>query len=66
MGIEFLQEADDLFVFAILPDGWKKQATDHDMHSELIDDKGVVRARIFYKAAFYDRSASITPVKAAD
>ena len=50
---------DPLFCEAVLPKGWKKRATDHDMWSELVDDKGVVRASIFYKAAFYDRKAFI-------
>ena len=59
MGIEFKEDADDLFVNVILPCGWKKQATNHSMWSGLFDDKGRKRAAIFYKAAFYDRSAHI-------
>ena len=51
---------DPLFCRATLPDGWSKRPTDHAMWSELVDDKGVVRAMIFYKAAFYDRSAHMT------
>lgn len=50
---------DPLFCDATLPAGWKKQATDHSMHSQLVDDKGRVRARIFYKAAYYDRRADM-------
>lgn len=50
---------DPLFCDAILPTGWKKQATDHSMHSEVVDAKGRVRAEIFYKAAYYDRRASM-------
>ena len=46
-----------------MPNGWKKQATDHSMWSELIDDKGKVRATIFYKAAFYDQRAFLNLVK---
>lgn len=53
---------DEIFRQAQLPEGWKKQPTDHAMWSHLVDDKGRVRARIFYKAAFYDRSAFIRPV----
>ena len=60
MGIKFGDDVDDIFVTAYLPDGWKKQATDHSMWSDLLDDKGRVRASIFYKAAFYDRSAHIS------
>lgn len=59
MGIKFGADADDLFVSVTLPPGWKKHATDHSMHSELLDDKGRKRASIFYKAAFYDRNADM-------
>lgn len=57
MGIVFGNDADDLFVNVTLPAGWKKVATDHSMWSELKDEKDRKRAMIFYKAAFYDRSA---------
>ncbi len=50
-------QGDDLFREVTLPKGWVKRATDHSMWSELVDDKGTVRAMIFYKAAFYDRCA---------
>lgn len=53
---------DEMFTNVTLPAGWTKRPTDHSMWSDLVDDKGRVRARIFYKAAFYDRSARITPV----
>lgn len=59
MGIVFGKDEDDLFIAATLPAGWKKEATDHSMWSKLIDDKDRERASIFYKAAFYDRSAHI-------
>lgn len=59
MGIQFHDNADDLFVYVTLPNGWKKEATDHSMWSRLVDDKGRERASMFYKAAFYDRSAHI-------
>lgn len=52
---------DPLFTVVELPKGWVKKGTDHDMHSELLDDKDRTRAGIFYKAAFYDRRASISP-----
>ena len=48
---------DPLFVRVTLPDGWEKRATDQSMWSDLVDGSGKVRAAIFYKAAFYDRSA---------
>lgn len=61
-GIKFGEplENNPLFCNAVLPKGWKKEASDHDMWSYLVDDKGKRRASIFYKAAFYDRSAHIS------
>lgn len=56
-GIKFGEQINDLFVAATLPEGWSKRATDHSMHTELLDEKGRVRATIFYKASVYDRSA---------
>jgi len=56
-GFTFGTQADDLFVNVRFPPGWTKKATDHSMWSELRDAKGRKRAGIFYKAAFYDRSA---------
>jgi hypothetical protein len=63
-GVEFggLVTGDDLFVYAKLPEGWKRQGTSHDMHSDLLDEKGRKRAGIFYKAAFYDRRANLSIV----
>lgn len=60
MGIVFGEDADDLFRYVQLPDGWRKEPTDHSMHSHLLDEKGRKRASIFYKAAFYDRSANLS------
>ena len=62
MGIVFGEDADDLFVNVRLPAGWKKVPTSHSMWSKLVDEQGRERAAIFYKAAFYDRSAHITLV----
>ena len=59
IGFKFGNDVDDLFVECELPKGWTKRATDHAMHSELLDDKGRRRAWIFYKAAFYDRVANM-------
>ena len=53
---------DDLFVEATLPAGWQKQPTDHSMWSKILDDQGRERFSVFYKAAFYDRSAFLSPV----
>jgi hypothetical protein len=59
LGVKFGEDHDDLFVKVTLPAGWTKKATDHSMHSDLLDDKGRKRASIFYKAAFYDRRADM-------
>lgn len=53
------KDDDELFVTVILPDGWRKEATDHSMWNNLVDNKGYIRASFFYKAAFYDRDAFI-------
>jgi hypothetical protein len=53
-------EDDPLFQYVVLPSGWKKVPTDHSMWSDLVDDKGRVRAKLFYKAAHYDRRADIS------
>lgn len=62
-GVKFLGqvEGDDMFQYVEFPQGWKKVGQpDHSMWSNLVDDKGRVRATIFYKAAFYDRSAQMS------
>ncbi len=51
---------DDMFRFATLPPGWKKVVTDHSMWSKIVDETGKERCSIFYKAAFYDRSAHLS------
>ena len=52
-------EGDPLFTNVTLPEGWRKVATDHSMHSDLVDADGKKRASIFYKAAHYDRRADM-------
>ena len=49
-GVEILGpvEGEEDFCHARLPDGWKKVATNHPFYSDLIDDKGRVRASMFY------------------
>jgi hypothetical protein len=59
MGIHIIDEADDLFWNVELPDGWHIEATDHHMWNDLFDNKDRKRAKIFYKAAFYDRESFI-------
>jgi len=56
---------DELFRPATLPAGWNRQGSDHAMWSHIVDQLGRKRVAIFYKAAFYDRSADMyleTPV----
>lgn len=61
LGFEFADPPDDdIFVKVKFPDGWTKKPTGHSMWSDLLDDQGRVRASMFYKAAFYDRSAHAT------
>ena len=61
-GVKFLGvvEGDDLFQYVELPTGWKRVAANGaDYWSYLVDDRGRTRARIFYKAAVYDRRAAM-------
>lgn len=48
---------DALFVRCTFPEGWRREGSDHAMWSYVVDDRGLRRVAIFYKAAFYDRSA---------
>lgn len=48
---------DPMFRPAALPAGWKRKGSDHSMWSYVVDEHGRERVAIFYKAAFYDRSA---------
>lgn len=48
---------DSMFRPATLPAGWRKEGSDHSMWSYIVDELGRRRVAIFYKAAFYDRSA---------
>lgn len=52
-------EGDPLFVEATLPEGWSKQAGHGSMGSYVVDERGVRRVSVFYKAAFYDRRADM-------
>lgn len=54
---------DQLFCHCTLPDGWTKAPTDHSLWSSLVDARGLIRASIFYKAAFYDRDAFFNSVR---
>jgi hypothetical protein len=63
VGFKFGNEVDELFLTASLPSGWKRVATDHSMHSTIVDEQGFERVSIFYKAAFYDRRADASLVR---
>jgi hypothetical protein len=51
---------DRLFRTATLPAGWKREASEHAMWSYIVDEHGRRRVSIFYKAAYYDRSAHMS------
>ena len=48
---------DSVLCEATMPEGWSMRATSHSMWNEIIDENGMKRGSMFYKAAFYDRSA---------
>ncbi|HEY9395862.1 MAG TPA: hypothetical protein VIP58_17045 [Nocardioides sp.] len=50
---------DDLFREATLPPGWTRKGTEHAMHTDVLDERGIARVGVFYKAAFYDRRADM-------
>lgn len=49
----------EIFRPAVMPEGWRFVQTDHGMWSDLVDGAGFVRGSMFYKSAFYDRSAHL-------
>lgn len=55
-----LVEGDPIFRHATLPAGWSRAATGHSMWSDINDERGIARVKVFYKAAFYDRSAHMS------
>ena len=57
LGFAFGAEVDGLFVAVTPPAGWNLRATDHAMWSDILDACDRKRGAVFYKAAFYDRSA---------
>lgn len=59
LGFVFGRDVDDVFVECEPPAGWSKVPTDHSMWSRLVDAGGTTQAMIFYKAAFYDRCATL-------
>ena len=61
-GITLRDGADAMFFDASLPKGWSIVPSDHAMWSYIVDGAGANRFQIFYKAAFYDRSARMSVV----
>ncbi len=62
VGVRILDDKigdDPLFCEVELPAGWGRRPTDHPLHTDLVDERGRTRGRIFYKAASYDRRADI-------
>lgn len=59
LGFTFAEggQRDRLFRSATLPEGWKREGSDHAMWSYIVDGLGRRRVSVFYKAAFYDRDA---------
>lgn len=57
LGFEFGGVVEGIFLGAKFPPGWSKKPTGHSMWTDLVDGQGRKRGGIFYKAAFYDRSA---------
>jgi len=53
-------DGDPMFRRATLPAGWEREGSDHSMWSYIVDQLGRRRCGVFYKAAFYDRSAHIS------
>jgi hypothetical protein len=51
--------SDPMFRPATLPEGWRKEGSDHAMWSYVVDELGRRRVAVFYKAAFYDRHADM-------
>ena len=58
-GVEKGEPLDKLFCLVKLPTGWSKVAGIEPRSSTLRDDRDLVRATIFYKAAFYDPKADL-------
>ena len=59
-------DGDPLFREATLPAGWRREGTEHAMHTVIVDERGVERVSIFYKAAFYDRKAHMALASPGD
>jgi hypothetical protein len=60
LGFVIGEPIDTVFVSVTAPEGWTLRPTEHSMHSDILDANGVVRGGMFYKAAFYDRRATVS------
>jgi len=58
-GIEIVGDYDDLFNLVKFPKGWKIEPGESSYWSCLVNDQGKEIAKVFYKAAFYDKRAKI-------
>lgn len=59
IGIEIINEENDLFYNVKLPENIKLKSTESNYWTNLIDNNGKELGSIFYKAVFYDRDAFI-------
>ncbi|MEV0586352.1 hypothetical protein [Nonomuraea sp. NPDC050310] len=55
-----LVDGDPLFRYACLPEGWTRKPSDGPRTGYLVDERGQRRAVLWYKAAPYDRRATLT------
>jgi len=54
---ELSQRGREVFAEATFPKGWSLKPSGHSMWSSVVDDQGRKRAKVFFKAAFYDFNA---------
>jgi hypothetical protein len=59
LGFKVLGDLDDIFYRVEAPAGWTIRPSDHSMWSYVHDANGHRRMGVFYKGAFYDRSAHV-------
>ncbi len=60
LGIKINQDSkDELFYETRLPPLWSLKPTNHDKYTFLLDERGLIRAEIFFRGLYYNRQASI-------
>ena len=58
LGFSFVDIIGDrVLCSATLPEGWKLQATEHEMWTDIIDSDGFKRGSMFFKSDVFDRDA---------